>query len=155
MSLPELREAFALFDKDGDGLITSAELLTVMRGLRQAATEDEIKEMIRNVDIDGNTKRRCDVSRAHCRPTPSHRRCTTVAARAHTRMTSSLAACFHASIESRLVSLLRAEANHITVVLISRRLSVVYLLGHWVVGWTIRITPSNKLDPSPVIIVYS
>ena len=68
--MPELREAFALFDKDGDGLITSAELLTVMRGLRQAATEDEIKEMIRNVDIDGKTKRRCDVSRVQCRPRP-------------------------------------------------------------------------------------
>ena len=92
MSLPELREAFALFDKDGDGLITSAELLTVMRGLRQAATEDEIKEMIRNVDIDGKTKRAVTSGAFTVAPIPSRRRCTTVAARAHTRMTSSLAA---------------------------------------------------------------
>ena len=126
VSLPELREAFALFDKDGDGLITSAELLTVMRGLRQAATEDEIKEMIRNVDIDGNTKRAVTSDAFTVAPAPSHRRCTTVAACAHTRMTSSLAASFHASIVSRLVSLLRAQANHIAVVVVSRRLSVVH-----------------------------
>ena len=51
----ELREAFSLFDKDNDGSITSSELLTVMTSLRQQATEDEIKEMIHQVDIDGMT----------------------------------------------------------------------------------------------------
>ena len=51
--LSELREAFALFDKDGDGSITSKELWTVMHSLRQHATEDEIQEMINQVDIDG------------------------------------------------------------------------------------------------------
>ncbi|ELU06160.1 hypothetical protein CAPTEDRAFT_227531 [Capitella teleta] len=49
----ELREAFELFDKDGDGSITSEELLTVMTSLRQQATEAEIKDMIQQVDIDG------------------------------------------------------------------------------------------------------
>ena len=52
-SISELREAFDLFDKDGDGSITSAELLTVMESLRQQATEEEIREMIEQVDIDG------------------------------------------------------------------------------------------------------
>jgi calmodulin len=52
--LEELREAFALFDKDGDGFITTEELWTVMHSLRQNATEEEIREMIHQVDIDAN-----------------------------------------------------------------------------------------------------
>lgn len=52
--LTELREAFALFDKDGDGFITTEELLTVMHSLRQKATEEEIRDMIHQVDIDGS-----------------------------------------------------------------------------------------------------
>ena len=51
----ELRDAFDLFDKDGDGRITSDELMSVMRTLRQTATEAEIREMIQNVDTDGMT----------------------------------------------------------------------------------------------------
>lgn len=54
MNKKELREAFALFDKDGDGCITSAELLTVMKSLGQATTDRETKEMIQRVDKDGN-----------------------------------------------------------------------------------------------------
>ena len=49
----ELQEAFALFDQDGDGFITTQELWTVMVSLRQEATPDEIREMITQVDIDG------------------------------------------------------------------------------------------------------
>lgn len=54
---PELREAFALFDKDGDGCITSAELLTVMKSLGQPTTDRETKEMIQRVDKDGKQTR--------------------------------------------------------------------------------------------------
>lgn len=54
MNKKELREAFALFDKDGDGCITSAELLTVMKSLGQPTTDRETKEMIQRVDKDGN-----------------------------------------------------------------------------------------------------
>ena len=51
----ECREAFALFDKDGDGTITTVELGTVMRSLRQNPTEQELHDMINEVDEDGKT----------------------------------------------------------------------------------------------------
>jgi len=50
----DMREAFNLFDKDKDGRITCSELLTVMKELRQQASEDEIKDMITHADEDGN-----------------------------------------------------------------------------------------------------
>ena len=50
----EFKEAFALFDDDGDGAITSKELGTVMRSLGQDLTEEELKDMIREVDGDGS-----------------------------------------------------------------------------------------------------
>lgn len=49
----ELREAFNVFDKDGDGTITTKELGTVMRSLGQNPTDDELQEMINEVDVDG------------------------------------------------------------------------------------------------------
>ena len=49
----DLREAFDLFDKDGDGFINTQELCTVMQSLRQQATSEQIQEMINQVDIDG------------------------------------------------------------------------------------------------------
>lgn len=52
--MDELREAFALFDKDNDGCITSKELMTVMNGLRLQITEQEIVDLINNVDVDGS-----------------------------------------------------------------------------------------------------
>ena len=50
---PEFREAFSLFDKDGDGTISSKELGTVMRSLGQNPTEVELQDMINEVDADG------------------------------------------------------------------------------------------------------
>ncbi|EGF80475.1 hypothetical protein BATDEDRAFT_25085 [Batrachochytrium dendrobatidis JAM81] len=50
----EFREAFALFDKDGDNTITTKELDTVMRSLGQNPTEAELQEMINELDADGN-----------------------------------------------------------------------------------------------------
>uniref|UniRef100_A0AAQ4RTN7 EF-hand domain-containing protein n=1 Tax=Gasterosteus aculeatus aculeatus TaxID=481459 RepID=A0AAQ4RTN7_GASAC len=59
--IAEFKEAFSLFDKDGDGTITTKELGTVMRSLGQNPTEaelqdmiNEVDEMIREADIDGD-----------------------------------------------------------------------------------------------------
>src|SRR6218665_3306374 len=49
----EFKEAFSLFDKDGDGTIKTKELGTVMRSLGQNPTEAELQDMINEVDADG------------------------------------------------------------------------------------------------------
>merc|ERR1712086_359432 len=53
--IAEFKEAFSLFDKDGNGTISGAELATVMKSLGQNPTDDEIKDMIGEVDSDGNS----------------------------------------------------------------------------------------------------
>ncbi|KIW16124.1 calmodulin [Exophiala spinifera] len=50
----EFKEAFSLFDKDGDGQITTKELGTVMRSLGQNPSESELQDMINEVDADNN-----------------------------------------------------------------------------------------------------
>merc|ERR1712160_86706 len=52
--IAEFKEAFSLFDKDGDGTITTKELGTVMRSLGQNPTEAELQDMINEVDTWGN-----------------------------------------------------------------------------------------------------
>ncbi|KRZ11451.1 Calmodulin, partial [Trichinella zimbabwensis] len=52
--IAEFQEAFNLFDKDGDGKITSQELGIVMRSLGQRPTESELRDMVNEVDEDGN-----------------------------------------------------------------------------------------------------
>lgn len=52
--IAEFKEAFSLFDKDGDGSITTKELGTVMRSLKQNPTEAELQDMINEVDADGS-----------------------------------------------------------------------------------------------------
>ena len=46
VSESRLREAFALFDQDGDGFISTAELGTVMRSLGHNPTPAEVRELI-------------------------------------------------------------------------------------------------------------
>ena len=41
--IAEFKEAFSLFDKDGDGIITTKELRTVMRSFGQNPTEAEVQ----------------------------------------------------------------------------------------------------------------
>ncbi|CRK97025.1 CLUMA_CG010331, isoform A [Clunio marinus] len=48
----ELKEAFAIYDLDKDGLITTRELGTVLRQLGQNPTEAEILDMIKDIDKD-------------------------------------------------------------------------------------------------------
>lgn len=48
------RSTFQVFDKDGDGKISMAELKTVMANLGENLTNDEIEEMIREADADGD-----------------------------------------------------------------------------------------------------
>nr|AAD34256.1 calmodulin mutant SYNCAM54 [synthetic construct] len=52
--IAEFKEAFSLFDKDGDGTITTKELGTVMRSLGQNPTKKKLQDMINEVDADGN-----------------------------------------------------------------------------------------------------
>ncbi|KAH8032282.1 hypothetical protein HPB51_024059 [Rhipicephalus microplus] len=56
--IAEFKEAFSLFDKDGDGTITTKELGTVMRSLGQNPTEAELQDMINEVDADGEFRQR-------------------------------------------------------------------------------------------------
>ena len=49
----EYKEAFSLFDKNGDGYISSKELGIVMRSLGQNPSEAELQDMINEVDFDG------------------------------------------------------------------------------------------------------
>uniref|UniRef100_A0A2K5JHR2 EF-hand domain-containing protein n=1 Tax=Colobus angolensis palliatus TaxID=336983 RepID=A0A2K5JHR2_COLAP len=52
--IAEFKEAFSLFDKDGDGTITTKELGAVLRSLVQNPTEAELQDVINEVDADGN-----------------------------------------------------------------------------------------------------
>ncbi|KAG5519941.1 hypothetical protein PMAC_000218 [Pneumocystis sp. 'macacae'] len=53
----EIREAFKVFDKDGNGTISAAELRHVMTNLGEKLTDDEVDEMIREADVDGEARR--------------------------------------------------------------------------------------------------
>ncbi len=50
----ELREAFMLFDKDGNGCISAPELVTVMRALGQNPSDQDVQEMLLEADIDAS-----------------------------------------------------------------------------------------------------
>ncbi|KAK4775879.1 hypothetical protein SAY87_023840 [Trapa incisa] len=54
VQIDEFKEVFSLLDKDGDGCITVKELVWAIRSLEQHPTEEELRIMIREVDVDGN-----------------------------------------------------------------------------------------------------
>jgi calmodulin len=50
----ELREAFAVFDRDGNGMITAEELKSALLNLGERMSDEELKAMIAAADKDGN-----------------------------------------------------------------------------------------------------
>jgi calmodulin len=50
----DFQEAFALFDRDGSGSITSTELGDVMKSLGQKPSEQELNNIVSEIDADGN-----------------------------------------------------------------------------------------------------
>jgi calmodulin len=50
----EIREAFDVFDSDGNGFINRQELRFVMMNLGEKLKDDEIESLINDVDIDGD-----------------------------------------------------------------------------------------------------
>ncbi|KAM3349129.1 hypothetical protein ACQJBY_022330 [Aegilops geniculata] len=50
----ELKEAFRVFDKDQNGFISAAELRHVMTNLGEKLTDEEVDEMVREADVDGD-----------------------------------------------------------------------------------------------------
>lgn len=52
----ELREAFRVFDRDGDGFISREELSLVMNNLGEKLSDDDVEDMIREADLDGDGK---------------------------------------------------------------------------------------------------
>ena len=64
----EIREAFKVFDRDNNGFISAAELRHVMTSIGEKLTDDEVDEMIREADQDGDG--RIDCTRAPLRLLP-------------------------------------------------------------------------------------
>ncbi|XP_075747472.1 neo-calmodulin-like isoform X2 [Rhipicephalus microplus] len=50
----EIREAFKVFDRNGDGFVSAAELRHVMTTMGEKLTHEEVDEMIREADQDGD-----------------------------------------------------------------------------------------------------
>lgn len=50
--IEELKEAFSLFDTNGDGTITSCELGTVLRSLGKNVSDAEVEELLKEVSVD-------------------------------------------------------------------------------------------------------
>ena len=48
------RQAFSFFDQDGDGTITADELCMCMKKLGEELSKEEIEEMVKEADADGN-----------------------------------------------------------------------------------------------------
>ncbi|KAK2419243.1 hypothetical protein P8452_63268 [Trifolium repens] len=50
----ELKEAFWVFDKDKDGYISPNELRSVLRAIGEKVTEEELEQMIKMADLNGD-----------------------------------------------------------------------------------------------------
>eukprot|EP00565_Helicotheca_tamesis_P007886 CAMPEP_0185724060 /NCGR_PEP_ID=MMETSP1171-20130828/663_1 /TAXON_ID=374046 /ORGANISM="Helicotheca tamensis, Strain CCMP826" /LENGTH=149 /DNA_ID=CAMNT_0028391835 /DNA_START=108 /DNA_END=557 /DNA_ORIENTATION=- len=52
--IADYKEAFSMFDIDGDGTITLVELEEIMRSLGTNSTKEELREMVNSVDENGD-----------------------------------------------------------------------------------------------------
>jgi calmodulin len=52
--ITELRATFAMFDRDGDGQITLAELTEALRSLGPTIAREEVRQMIEDADLDAS-----------------------------------------------------------------------------------------------------
>ena len=50
----EIREAFRVFDKEGNGFISTAELAAVMMNIGDVLSQEETEELVAEADIDGD-----------------------------------------------------------------------------------------------------
>ncbi len=64
----EIREAFKVFDRDNNGFISAAELRHVMTSIGEKLTDDEVDEMIREADQDGDGRIDCKHIHTGCSP---------------------------------------------------------------------------------------
>ncbi|CAF3336768.1 unnamed protein product [Rotaria socialis] len=56
----DIREAFRVFDKDGTGYVSVAELKHAMISLGERLSEEEVDELIREADIDADGRCNCE-----------------------------------------------------------------------------------------------
>lgn len=50
----QMRQAFAMMDKDSSGKVSASELKQVMRSIGERLTDDDIDEIMRELDMDGD-----------------------------------------------------------------------------------------------------
>jgi Ca2+-binding EF-hand superfamily protein len=68
----EIREAFKVFDRDNNGFISAAELRHVMTSIGEKLTDDEVDEMIREADQDGDGRIDCELLHSAPQPCPTN-----------------------------------------------------------------------------------
>jgi calmodulin len=61
----ELKNAFKVFDKDGSGTISSAELRSVLQHLGENLTDEELDEMLKMADKNGDGNIDCIIPCLH------------------------------------------------------------------------------------------
>lgn len=50
----DITDAFKVFDRNGDGFISASELRHVMTTLGEQLSDDEVENMIKEADVDGD-----------------------------------------------------------------------------------------------------